>query len=242
MLKVRNLRVGYGGREVIKGISFELRGCVAALIGPNGSGKTTLLKAIAGILRYEGEVLINGRRVNELSTYERGRYVTYIPPTVSGMPDMSVGDLLLTGRDVSLERLEYYAELLGVKDLLYRRLWEVSSGELERALIARGLARDSLVYLIDEPLSYTDMKYQIIILKHLRRLAGEGRLVIIASNQLNPLLNYVDRILAIKDGRLFLNSTLKDGVKGLSVKLSELYGVKVKVLESDGYLDVVPVE
>lgn len=240
MLEVSGLKVRYYGRPVINGVSLKLGPCLAALIGPNGSGKTTLLKAVAGIVDYEGTVRICGRDVRRMDPYEKASHVTYVPPTIAALPDMSVGDLLLTGPNISFERLERYIDLLGLRNLLYRRLWEVSSGELERALIARGLARDSRVYLIDEPLSYTDMRYQLIIMKHLRQLARNGKLVIVASNQLNPLLNYVDHILALRDGRLFINAPLSEGLD--EEALSKLYGVRVRIIVSDGLIDAIPVE
>ncbi len=239
MLEVSGLRIRYYGRPVINGITFTLRPCLAALIGPNGSGKTTLLKAIAGIIDYEGVVRIEGTDIRRMDPYEKASHVTYVPPTIAALPDMSVGDLLLTGPNLSFERLEYYIDLLGLRNLLYRRLWEVSSGELQRALIARGLARDSVVYLIDEPLSYTDMRYQLVIMKHLKHLVKQGKLIIVASNQLNPLLNYVDHILALKDGRLFINASLDKGLD--EAALSELYGVKVRIIRSEDFVDAIPV-
>ncbi len=240
MLEVRNLSVAYGEVNVFRGVSFELGPSLVALIGPNGSGKTTLLKAIAGMVPYSGEVLIDGTNLRSIHTCERARYVTYIPPTISALPDMTIGDLLLSDNSADMALLEEYVRVFGVEHLLFRRIWEVSSGELERALLARGLARHSRVLLVDEPLSYTDVRYQLVIMRCLRRLADEGRVVIVASNQLNPLLNYVDHVLALKDGRLFINASLEAGVD--ERRLSELYGVKMKVIVADNTVDVVPID
>ena len=240
MLGVENLSVAYGKVNVIKGVSFELRPSLVALIGPNGSGKTTLLKAIAGMVPYSGEVLIDGINLRRIRVDRRTEYVTYVPPTISALPDMTIGDLLLSDSSADVALLERYVRIFGVECLLFRRIWEVSSGELERALLARGLARRSKVLLVDEPLSYTDVRYQLVVMRCLRRLANEGRVVVVASNQLNPLLNYVDRVLALKDGKLFINAPLKTGVD--EDKLSELYGVKMKVITIDNIVDVVPVD
>ncbi len=240
MLEVENLSVAYGKVNVIKGVSFELRPSLVALIGPNGSGKTTLLKAIAGMVPYSGEVLIDGINLRHIRVDRRTEYVTYVPPTISALPDMTIGDLLLSDSSADVALLERYVRIFGVERLLFRRIWEVSSGELERALLARGLARRSKVLLVDEPLSYTDVRYQLVVMRCLRRLANEGRVVVVASNQLNPLLNYVDRVLALKDGKLFINAPLKTGVD--EDKLSELYGVKMKVITIDNIVDVVPLD
>ncbi len=240
MLRVKNLSVAYGKANVIKSVSFELRPSLVALIGPNGSGKTTLLKAIAGMIPYSGEVLINGINLRRIRADERTKYVTYVPPTISALPDMTIGDLLLSDSNADVALLEKYVRIFGVEHLLFRRIWEVSSGELERALLARGLARRSKVLLVDEPLSYTDVRYQLVVMRCLRKLANEGRVVVVASNQLNPLLNYVDHVLALKDGKLFINASLKTGVD--EDKLSELYGVKMKVITIGNIVDVVPVD
>ncbi len=240
MLRVENLSVAYGGVNVIRGVSFELRPSLVALIGPNGSGKTTLLKAIAGMIPYSGEVFIGSTNLRSVHAGERTKYVTYIPSTISALPDMTIGDLLLSDNSADVALLERYVRIFGVENLLFRRIWEVSSGELERALLARGLARHAKVLLVDEPLSYTDVKYQLVIMRCLRRLANEGKVVIVASNQLNPLLNYVDHVLALKDGKLFINASLGAGVD--EGKLSELYGVKMKVIVVNNTVDVVPVD
>ena len=240
MLRVKNLSVAYGKANVIKSVSFELRPSLVALIGPNGSGKTTLLKAIAGIIPYSGEVLIDCINLRRIRADERTKYVTYVPPTISALPDMTIGDLLLSDSNADVALLEKYVRIFGVEHLLFRRIWEVSSGELERALLARGLARRSKVLLVDEPLSYTDVRYQLVVMRCLRKLANEGRVVVVASNQLNPLLNYVDHVLALKDGKLFINASLKTGVD--EDKLSELYGVKMKVITIGNIVDVVPVD
>ena len=240
MLEVRNLSVAYGEINVFKGVSFELRPSLVALIGPNGSGKTTLLKAIAGMVPYSGEIFIDGTNLRFIHAGERARYVTYVPSTISALPDMTIGDLLLSDSGADMDLLEKYVRVFGVEHLLFRRIWEVSSGELERALLVRGLARHSKVLLVDEPLSYTDVRYQLVTMRCLRRLANEGKVVIVASNQLNPLLNYVDHVLALKDGKLFINASLRSGVD--EGRLSELYGVRMKVIVVDNIVDVVPVD
>lgn len=240
MLEVRNLSVAYGEINVFKGVSFELGPSLVALIGPNGSGKTTLLKAIAGMVPYSGEIFIDCTNLRFIHAGERARYVTYVPSTISALPDMTIGDLLLSDSGADMDLLEKYVRVFGVEHLLFRRIWEVSSGELERALLVRGLARHSKVLLVDEPLSYTDVRYQLVTMRCLRRLANEGKVVIVASNQLNPLLNYVDHVLALKDGKLFINASLRSGVD--EGRLSELYGVRMKVIVVDNIVDVVPVD
>jgi len=241
MLAVKSLEVYYGDFRAVAEINLKLRpGILAALIGPNGSGKSTLLKAIAGVLDYSGSVMIDGAEVRELGPWERVKYVTYVPAAIASGADVTVGDLLLSSEGIDLKLLEVHVNMFDLGGLLGRKLWEVSTGELGRALIARGLSRLSKVYLLDEPLSHIDLRYQIRALKYLRELVRKGRLVIIASNQLSPLLSFADHVIVIKSGRILKSGATKEVVN--SALIEELYGVKAEVVRYGNLIDVVPVD
>ena len=144
MLVVKNLEVFYGNFKAISNVNLELRsGSLVAVIGPNGAGKSTLLKAIAGMLSYNGTITIEDVEVRELSPWERVKYVTYVPATIATTVDITIGDLLLSTEGVDLGLLENYVRMFDLGSLLNRKIWEVSTGELERALIVRGLSRFS---------------------------------------------------------------------------------------------------
>ncbi len=241
MLVVKNLEVFYGDFKAISNVNLKLRpGLLIAVIGPNGAGKSTLLKAIAGMLNYSGSITIEDMEVRELSPGERIRYVTYVPATIAATVDITMGDLLLGTEGVDLRELENYVCMFDLRNLLNRKVWEVSTGELERALIVRGLSRPSKVYLFDELLSHIDLRYQIRVLKHLRRLVSEGRLVLVASNQLSPLLNFTDYVLAIKAGKLLAAGPTDEVI--CSELLKELYGVKAEIIRHRNLIDVVPID
>jgi iron complex transport system ATP-binding protein len=239
-LEVRGLSVTYGAVKALKNIDLRLKEGVNVLIGPNGAGKSTLLKALACIVPYEGAVVVDGHEISSLDPSERMRVITYIPPYVPALPDVTVGDLLLVDTSVDRERLNFYAAFLDLNHLLERRIWEVSSGELERALIARGLSRDSAIYAVDEPLAHTDIRYQVRVLKELKELAWkEGKVVIVASNQLNPIMNFADYVIALKSGELFFSGPLEEFLS--EELITKLYGVKVKLLKEGSYVDVLPI-
>ena len=241
MLVVKDLEVLYGRFRAITGINLKLKfGLLVALIGPNGAGKSTLLKAIAGMLSYSGSIIIDGVEVRDLGPWERVKYVTYVPATITSTVDVTVGDLLLSSEGIDLELLEGHVRMFDLNELLSRRIWEVSTGELERALIVRGLSRSSKVYLFDELLSHIDLRYQIRILKYLRKLVSKGRLIMIASNQLSPLLNFTDYVVAIKSGKLLAAGATEEVIK--SDLLEDLYGVKAEILKHKNLIDVVPVD
>ncbi len=238
MLELTHLTVGLGEVTALKDVTLSLKEGFVAVVGPNGSGKTTLLRAVSGLIPYQGSVKVMGKEVSSLSPYERKSLVSYVPPYVAAMPDLTVGDLIIFGggkRDL----MEKLIEAFNLQPLLNRRIWEVSSGELSRALIVRGLGRDSLLYGVDEPLSHIDIRYQVKLLEVLRSISREGKLVMVATNQLNPLLNHVDSVIALKRGKLIYSGEVKGF---LSPKMiSTLYEVEVKVIRTDGLVDVVPV-
>ena len=238
MLEIRNLSVRYGDVQALKNINLRINSGFTAIVGPNGSGKSTLLKALAGLVKYEGRILFNGRPFSTLDPVMRRKLITYIPPYASAMPDMNIGDVLLVGEGVRHEKLDYYVDLFDLSPLLRRRVWEVSSGELQRALIARGLSRDSTIYGVDEPISHTDVKYQLRILKELRSISSGNKHVLVASNQLNPVLNFADEVIALRGGNLYFFGRVSDFISEEVIR--GLYGIKVKVVRVNSLIDVIP--
>ena len=239
MLRVVNLSVAYGELMALRNINLSIGSGLTAVVGPNGSGKTTLLKALAGLMQYEGNILLDGKPLSLLNPATQRRLVTYIPPYVQAMPDMNIGDVLLVGEGIDMGRLEYYVKMLDVDGLLERRIWEVSSGELQRSLIARGLSRNSLIYCVDEPISHTDVKYQLRILRELKEISVRDKYVLVASNQLNPVLSFADRVIALRKGDIYFSGDLEEFLnEGL---IRGLYGVRVRIVRIGSLIDVVPV-
>ncbi|MEM2021259.1 MAG: ABC transporter ATP-binding protein [Zestosphaera sp.] len=239
-MEVRNLSVSYGGVQVLKGVDLRLNAGLTAVIGPNGAGKTTLLKAISGLVDFQGVVKLFDRELNSLDQAERVRLVTYVPPIVEALPDVTVGDLILSDLTVNHGLLLKYIEIFQLHALLTRKLSLVSSGELSRALLARGLSRNSRVIVLDEPLSHVDVRFQLILLKHLRALSQDGRVILIASNQLNPLLSHIDYVVAVKEGEVAFVGSVADLLK--TDTLSRIYGVRFEVVRVGDFTDLIPVE
>lgn len=239
-MEVRNLSVSYGGVQVLKGVDLRLNAGLTAVIGPNGAGKTTLLKAISGLVDFQGVIKLFDRELNSLDRAERVRLVTYVPPIVEALPDVTVGDLILSDLTVNHGLLLKYIEILQLHRLLTRKLCLVSSGELSRALLARGLSRNSRVIALDEPLSHVDVRFQLILLKHLRALSQDGRVILIASNQLNPLLSHIDYVVAVKEGEVVFIGSVADLLK--TDTLSRIYGVRFEVVRVGDFTDLIPVE
>lgn len=237
-VEVRNLSVYYGRIEILRNVNLTLGCGVTAVIGPNGAGKTTLLKAISGLASFRGTVKLFGRDAASLSRSEVTRLVTYVPPVIDALPDVTIGDLILSDSILDQKLLPYYVSLLKLDSLISRKVGLVSSGELSRALLARGLSRNSKVVALDEPLSHIDVRFQLTLLEHLRALGREGRVILVASNQLNPLLNYVDNVLVINKGEVVYTGSVKNLLE--TKTLENVYGVKFEVIVKEGLVDLLP--
>ncbi len=240
VLKVENLVVRYGRKVALKDVSLELKeGLIYGLVGHNGAGKSTLLKAIAGTVNYEGLIALDGVNLSTLTPRERRELITYVPPTLSLMPELTVGDVMTVGLgSPELGRLSDVADYFEVSHLLERRVWEVSTGELSRALLARGLSRNSRVYLLDEPFSYIDIKHQLRLLKLLSEFRGRGKLVVIASNQFPLLLNYADGLIVLKNGAVVAQGPVREVAR--EEVFSKAFDVEVRVIRDSGFIDVIP--
>jgi len=216
MLTARNLLVKFGERPVLRSVSFKVpRGSVLGIIGPNGAGKTTLIRALSGVLPLAaGQVEIDGHPLDRLSAGDRARRVAVVPqapqlpPAVTGLEMVQLGRtpyLNFLGRlgpldDQPVRRALERAQAL---DLADRRLGELSGGEQQRLMLARALAQEAPVLLLDEPTTHLDLQYQIGLLQAVKDLAEQdGLTVVMALHDLNMIGRYADRIGLIVDGEL----------------------------------------
>jgi iron complex transport system ATP-binding protein len=217
-LEARGLRFRHPGAAapLFDGLSIAIgAGEAVGIIGPNGSGKTTLLRLLSGVLAPEGgEVLLEGRPVRSIPPRERARIVAFVPQESSLLFNFSVLEVLLMGRAPhlglwGLERPRDFAvarEALRQVDLVDqegRPLRDLSSGERQRALIARALAQEPRVLLLDEPTAFLDLKHRLQIYEILRRLnRGSGLSVVSVSHDLNLAARYADRLALLHRGSL----------------------------------------
>jgi iron complex transport system ATP-binding protein len=214
-VRMDGVSVRYGGRVALHDLSWTVRrGEFVALAGPNGSGKTTLLRALLGFVSPdEGEVEVFGTPVARLSVRERARRMAWVPQEESGRDDVPILDYVLYGRYAHLGALEgetdadrrFALEVLeevGLADRAQDGILSISGGERQRAILARALAQEAPLLLLDEPTSHLDIGHQIDLLERVRRLSRlRGVTVIAALHDLNLAARYADRIFVLSRGR-----------------------------------------
>jgi iron complex transport system ATP-binding protein len=204
-----------GGRELLRGVSLELApGEIVALAGRNGAGKTTLFRVASGILRPDrGEVRVAGRPQAELSRRELARLLAVVPQDVGIAFPFRAGEVVLMGRTPhqgglgfetreDLEHARAAMAAVGVEELASRSVLELSGGERQLVLVARALAQDPRVLLLDEPTSHLDLRHRTVVLERIRRFVADGRSALVVSHDLNLAARSADRIALLAGGRL----------------------------------------
>lgn len=223
-LEIISLETGYGTRRVLKGVTLSvLPGETVALIGPNGSGKTTLIRAISGVLAVSsGEVRYDGVNFQKLSEDERARRVAVVPQARDLPNSFSVEETVSLGRTPYLnwtgslaqsdqERIDWAIDRAGINELRERKVGELSGGEQQLVLLARALAQQAPVLLLDEPTAHLDLRHQSLLQNLVRELAAKENLaVLMALHDLNLAAIYSDRVALLVSGQLAALGTPMD--------------------------------
>jgi iron complex transport system ATP-binding protein len=216
LLEARDVRAGYGPEDVIRGVSFELAaGELLGVAGPNGGGKSTLLRALTGLLPLRGgRVAIGGRPLGKLAPHERARLCAAQPQIEAPLFDYTTRDFVMLGRHprrplfggATPADRDAVDLALGQTDLLAlagRGLRSLSTGEWQRALLARTLAQDAPLILLDEPAAHLDPGHCHAVYALLRSLAREHhRAILCVSHDLNLSAAFCDRLMLLAAGRV----------------------------------------
>ena len=241
VLHIAGVRAGYGGQSMLRDAGFTLHaGECAALLGPNGSGKTTLLRTLSGVLTPQaGAIEIQGRPLATLKPRERARMVAVVPQRGQLPQGLTARQMVLLGRFAHLSWLGAYGredyvaadralEETGAAPLAHRRLTELSGGELQRVLLARALAQESPLLLLDELAAGLDWARMVDLFDLLERRRVAGACVLMAVHDCNLAALYATRLMGLRDGNLVFDGPVANVFT--EENLGALYNIPICVL------------
>lgn len=250
MLQARRLSIGYGARKVAVDIDLAVeRGEVLCLLGPNGAGKTTLFKTMLGLVpALGGEVLLQDRPLAVLTRAEIARAIAYVPQAQVMEFAYTVLDLVLMGRTAHLgpfaapgridhERAEAALSDLGILDLAHADANRTSGGQRQLCLVARALAQDAPLLVMDEPTASLDLGNRLLVLERVRALREKGYGIVFSTHDPDQARELATRVAVIAHGRLAAYGGPDETLTAET--LSDVYGVPVRLERTESGRRVV---
>jgi len=255
MISVRNLSFNYKSKKVLENINFDVqKGAFLGLLGENGAGKSTMLKIISKILKPDkGEILIAGKGINSYFLKEIAKIIAFVGQgeSYSSNQPFTVSEIVLMGRIPHLSRfqreskkdIEIANDAMQLTNLLKFKskfINELSGGERQRVIIARALAQEPKILLLDEPVSNLDIRYQIEILNLIKNLSRNGITVVCVIHDLNLAAMFCDTLLLLNKGKILANGMPEEVLTAENIKIA--YGIKTNVRkEKTKFINVIPI-
>ncbi len=247
-IHLKNIEFSYDRIPVLKGIDARIgKGEFVTLVGPNGSGKSTLIKCLNGILKIrKGAVLLDDHNISTYRSDRLARVMAYVPQSEQKAIPMKVFDAVLLGRKPyiswrparrDMEVVDEILMRLNLEDVAMKEVQKLSGGQQQRVYIARALAQEPEVLLLDEPTANLDLKHQMEVLDLLRSLTSRGITVIMALHDINLASLYGTRVMMMKEGKIFASG----GMEVFTAEnIEELYDVKVHMIHENGSVYIIP--
>jgi iron complex transport system ATP-binding protein len=249
ILRTDKLTVRLGKLAVVDEVTFALRrGELTALVGPNGAGKTTLVRALAGLLPFDGKIVLDGRALGAYSTRERAQRIAYLPqgnvfhwpiavesvvalgryPYADPYSTFSAADRAAVARALAATAIEAHAQ---------RPVTTLSGGERARVALARALATEAPVLLADEPTVALDARHQLLVMEELRAAARAGNAVLVIVHDLTLAARFADRVLVMDYGGIVADAAPDEALDAR--RMGEVFGVDAAMVEfGDGRIPI----
>lgn len=252
-IRFAGVTAGYGDLVAVRDVSFTIQGGeLVGLIGPNGSGKSTIIRLMSGVLQpWKGQVDILGKPLPRYRQRELGRAVAVVPQDTALSSPFSVMEVVLFGRTPHLGSFGFESERdlwitrramerTQVASLANRLITELSGGERQRVILARALAQEPEILILDEPSAFLDIRHQVETYDLLRELRREGMTIVTVLHDLNLAALYCERLILLDGGRVARDGGPADVLT--YPLLTQVYGVDVYVTLNDvtGTLNVLP--
>jgi len=245
VLDVRDLAYGFGERRVGAGVTFALeRGDTLAVLGGNGAGKTTLIRTLLGLLPAQaGAIRVGGDAITTLASHERARRLAYVPQQHTPTFGFTAEEAVLMGRVAHLatfarpgvidrEAAHDALTRLGIESLAARPVTELSGGERQLVWIARALAQQAPVLILDEPTASLDFGNRARVLAEIDRLRSGGLTIVFSTHEPDQALAHADRALLLADGRPLALDAVERALTAENVE--RLYRVRVRSVDAGG--------
>ncbi len=248
-LQARGVQVALGGRQVLHGVDLDIAaGQWTCVVGPNGAGKSTLLKALAGLLPAQGQVQWQGRDWQVLPRRERARMLSWLGQGEAASLDLRVHDVAMLGRLPHLDWLaapsaqdqamvEAALQATQAWDWRERSLGELSGGERQRVLLARAMAGNAPLMLMDEPLANLDPPHQVDWLEQVQCLRAQGTTVLSVLHEIGMAL-HADSLVVMREGRVVHHGAPFEAATRQAVE--EVFDARIRILPVDGQWVVLP--
>ena len=248
-LQTRDLRVQLGGRSVLNGIDLDINaGRWTCVVGPNGAGKSTLLRALAGLLPHSGRVLWQGQALSALSGRDRALQLSWLGQGEASTMDLRVWDVAMLGRlphqgwlgaptDQDAEMVEAALKATQAWDWRERTLGELSGGERQRVLLARAMAGNAPVMLMDEPLANLDPPHQVDWLEQVHCLIAQGTTVVSVLHEIGMAL-HADEVVVLDQGLVRHHGACNDPATHAAIE--SVFNHRIRICALDGQWVVLP--
>jgi iron complex transport system ATP-binding protein len=248
-LKIDGVEFSYTSVPVLKDVTLDLsRNELVSILGPNGVGKSTLIYCISKILQPTGgAVFIEEKNVKEITIKELAKVIGYVPCASKDAFPMTVVDTVLMGRhphskwgslDDDLEHVYKTLKLMGIEELAMRPFNELSAGQHQKVMLARGIVQEPRILLLDEPTSNLDIRHQVEVTRILRDLSIKNNiLILMISHDINIAAKYSDKMILMHKGGIFSVGEPHEVITERNLKT--VYGVNTKVIFDDGRPHVI---